>query len=410
VTSSLQTADGPDGSTPRPVADSRAGRLPSLTGMRFLSAVMVFFFHFGVLGFFASAGALAKYTSATNEGGFAGVVYFFILSGFVLTWSERAGDRLGAFWRRRFVKIYPNYLVAVVLGIVLAVVIEGQPFNRNWAVLEVFLVQSWSPELITRSGFNAPLWSLSAEALFYLCFPLLVRLIDRIRPERLWAWFGGIAAAIVAVPVIAHLLPPGGPLYDDGMPPTEVWLVIHNPATRMLEFVLGIVMARIVLTGRRLPLRLGGAVALSVVAYWASAYVPSRFNSVAIMVVPLALLIAAAAVQDAEGRRSLVSRRVWVWLGEISYAFYLIHFLVQSHARYLLGTTTLSTPVAFALLAGCFVVTIGLAALLHHLVERPMMKHFARSRRDRAESAAELPEEPALAGDGSPGATERRAA
>jgi peptidoglycan/LPS O-acetylase OafA/YrhL len=412
VTSSLQTADGPDGSTPRPVAGSRAGRLPSLTGMRFLCAALVFFFHFAVLGFFTSAETSAKYLGAVSEGGLAGVVYFFILSGFVLTWSARAGDRLGAFWRRRFVKIYPNYLVAVILGILLTVVIQGQAFNRNWALLDVFLVQSWSPDLVTRSGFNAPLWSLSVEALFYLSFPLLLRLIDRIRPERLWAWAAGLVAAVFVIPFVAHALPGNGPVYDNGMTPTEVWLVIHIPATRMLEFVLGIVMARIVMTGRRLPLGLGGAVALGVAAYWASTYLPSRFTSVAIMVLPLALLIAAAAAQDSEERPSLVSGRLWVWLGEISYAFYLLHFLVLMYARHLLGTRTLSSPVAFGLLAGCFLATVVVSALLHHLVERPMMAHFAGSRRGRTRSAAavELPPEPALAEDGGTAAGERRAA
>lgn len=75
------------------------------------------------------------------------------------------------------------------------------------------------------------------------------------------------------------------------------------------------------------------------------------------------------------------------WLGEISYAFYLVHFLVLSVGLYLLGDRKLSSPAAFGLLAVLFGVATLLAWLLHTLVERPMMKHFSRSRRSREESA-----------------------
>ncbi len=404
MTSSLTGAAGPNGSLPRAVAaprfatGPRRGRLPSLTGMRFLCAAMVFAMHGALLGFFTSAEIGGKYAAMAVQGGYTGVVYFFILSGFVLTWSARSGDRVGAFWRRRFVKIYPNYLVALIAGIVVAVAVEGAAFDRKTAVVDLFLLQSWSPYEATRFTYNGPLWSLSCEALFYLSFPLLLGIVDRIRPERLWAWAGALAAAVFAVPVVAHLLPPGGPPVF-GLTGTEAWVVNSLPPTRMLEFVLGIMMARIVLTGRRLPLGLGGSVALAVAAYWLAAFVPVRFTVAAIMVVPLSLVIAAAAAQDSAGRPSFVSGRVWVWLGEISFAFYLLHFPVLAVAKSVLGERTLGTPAGFALQAGLFVVTTVVAWLLHALVELPMMKHFSRSRRDRAESAAEVPPEPRPAAD-----------
>jgi peptidoglycan/LPS O-acetylase OafA/YrhL len=387
----------PEGTDAPAAGSTTPRRLPSLTGMRFLCAALVFAMHSSVLAFFASADTGTTFTAMAYQGGYTGVVYFFILSGFVLTWSARSNDRLGAFWRRRFVKIYPNYLVALVLGMVLTVFVQDQVFNRKWAVLDLLLLQSWSPDVNARGSYNPPLWSLSAEALFYLSFPLLLVLVNKVRPERLWACAGAVIVAIFAVPAIIPLLPPGEAFPEFNTTATEAWVANQLPATRMLEFVLGIVMARIVMTRRRLPVGLGGAVALSVLAYWLASYIPGRFTIAAIMTVPLALVIAAAAAQDSDGRPSVVSGRVWVWLGEISYAFYLVHFLVLSNVRFLLGERSLGTLAGIGLLAGLFVATTGAAALLHHLVERPMMKHFSRSRRSRAEAAAARPAEPTAA-------------
>jgi peptidoglycan/LPS O-acetylase OafA/YrhL len=398
VTSSLETADGPDGSNAGAATGARAGRLPSLTGMRFICAAMVFGLHSALMLFFSSQNASGLYMGAVQQGGFTGVVYFFILSGFVLTWSARSGDRLGAFWRRRLFKIYPNYMVALILGVVLAVFVQGQVFNRKTGLLDVLLLQSWSNNINTRTSFNLPHWSLSCEALMYLLFPVFLRLIAKVRPELLWRWAGGIMAAIFIVPFISHALP-YSEVYPSGSHDTDVWLTLHFPATRLLDFVLGIFMARIVMTGRRLPLGLGGSVALMAGVYWLATYTPERFNMDFISVIPLALVIAAAATQDAAGRKSLVSGRVWVWLGEISYAFYLLHYLVLAFTRHLLGARTFSTPTTFALLAVLFVITIGLSGLLHELVEKPMMTHFSKSRRSKEEAAAaaQLPPEPDLA-------------
>jgi len=279
--------------------------------------------------------------------------------------------------------------VALVAGIVLTVAVQGAVVNRKWAVLDLLLVQSWAPDIQTRTNINAPLWSLSVEALFYLSFPLLLRLVERVRPERLWAGAGAVVAAIFAVPVVVKFLPPGESYPAFQTTATEVWLVHQFPATRLLEFVLGIFMARIVLTRRRLPIGLGGSVALAVTAYWLATYVPARFDMVAIMVVPLALVIAAAAVQDSAGRPSWVSGRIWVRLGEISYAFYLVQWLVLLYGiRWVTGGRPLGSAAAFGLLAVLFVVTLVLGWLLHSLVERPLMRRFARSRRSPAERPA----------------------
>ncbi len=101
--------------TERPPAAAGQSRLPSLTGARFLAALGVFAYHSHVRvssPIPASTKALRYWASAA---GAVGVSFFFVLSGFVLTWSARPGQRARTFWRRRVAKIYPNHLATFVL-------------------------------------------------------------------------------------------------------------------------------------------------------------------------------------------------------------------------------------------------------------------------------------------------------
>lgn len=66
-------------------------QLSSLTGLRFFAAIGVVFYHLRI--YFAPIGdSLAIFSY-----GFTGVSFFFILSGFVLTWSQPSDVRTGDF-------------------------------------------------------------------------------------------------------------------------------------------------------------------------------------------------------------------------------------------------------------------------------------------------------------------------
>jgi peptidoglycan/LPS O-acetylase OafA/YrhL len=372
---------------------TRPSRLPTLTGMRFIAAAMVFFFHANQESLFASPDAAGVFNTLASQGGWTGVGFFFILSGFVLTWSARSSDTAPRFWRRRFFKIYPNHVVTFLTALLLVTVV-AQEAVQNWpTIVNLLLLQSWFPTMDTSMTLNTVSWSLSAELLFYLSFPLLLRAISRIRPERLWYWAGGVIAAILAIPFIAAALPPAEPFLPwANANATEFWFVYLLPPVRMLEFVFGIFLARIVLTGRKVPLDLGGAVALTVLAYFVAPLFPSTFPIVSVMVLPLGLLIAAGAVADAQGHRTVLSSRTMVWLGEVSFAFYLWHRMVLIYGhQWIAGVDdptsfpvmgeSYSTPVGIALVVLLFGVTLLLAWATFTLVERPMMNRFARSRR-----------------------------
>jgi mycarose O-acyltransferase len=370
---------------------ARLSRLPSLTGMRFIAAFLVFMSHAMDELLFRSSQAQSTFESIFWTAGWAGVGFFFILSGFVLTWSAKPTDTARAFWRRRFWKIYPNHLVTFIAAALLLGLVSKQVFDVGHAVTNLLLLQSWFPPLQWNNTFNDVSWSLSCEAFFYLSFPLMINLVRRIRPERLWAWAGFVVFLIFLVPIVGIFLPSQPFLVFANTSQDAFWLTYFLPPVRLLEFVFGILLARIVMTGQRLPFGVGGAVALCVGTYAIATMLPLTYPLVSIRVVPLGLLIAAGAVSDMEGRRSWLSGRTMLWLGEISFAFYMIHQLVLVYGHQLLGTKW-NTPEAL----GVMVVLFGAALLaawgLYALVERPLMRRFSKPRRPTAAAAPALVE------------------
>jgi len=376
------------------MTEPRAGafsRLPSLTGMRFLAAFLVFACHACLLGYFTEATA-AHFTNFAYSAGWIGVVFFFLLSGFVLTWSASDGEPKRRFWRRRLFKIYPNYLVVWVAALGLAAV-AGQFDGFSNLLPSLFVVHSWSPDIQVIVSNNPVTWSLACEAFFYLLFPFLYRLIKRIPDNRLWLAVGVVTAAIVALPAISTLLPSAEAMPGLDLTVTQNWFLEWFPPTRCLDFILGILMARIVQTKRWIGLGILPSLGIVAVGVFLQQLVfPSGYSLEATVALPLVLLITAVAVADASGRRSPFRAKWLVWLGVVSYAFYLVHFLVLYYGHIFLGAAeSWSLPAALGILAGALVVVITVAWLLTRLVEEPMMRRWARPRRRPTQA---VPEEP----------------
>lgn len=365
-------------------------RLPTLTGARFIAAVFVFVFHSLLQGFFANRGLSNDLESVFWMGGWTAVTFFFVLSGFVLTWAMRSTDTVRGFYRRRVLKILPNHLITAVVALLLLVFVTSRTVvgagipKPSTVVMNLLLVQSWSPDWAVRVSLDPPAWSLSCEAAFYVAFPLLFLLVRRIRPERLWAWAGAVAVvAVIVVPVAAAQLPHDSVIQGLGLSFPQFWFVLQFPPVRALEFVLGMLLARIVMTRRRLPITFGGAVAVTVAAYAVAPLFPAVFRSNAVMIAPLGLLVAASAVADVRQQRSWLASKLMVKLGDITFAFYLWHQLVLMYGGYWLGNRSFSTPVAIGVEVLLFAVALGLAYLLFTFVENPIMRAWSRPRRAR---------------------------
>jgi mycarose O-acyltransferase len=358
---------------------AKKSRLPSLTGMRIIAAGLVFFFHAYYENIFSSKQTQGVLGALFSQGGWTGVSFFFVLSGFVLTWSRPKKDSTRAFWRRRFFKIYPNHLVTFVAAALLLGLVTKQVFNERYAILNLLLLHSWFPQFQINNSFNDVTWSLSCEAFFYLCFPFLSRLMDRIRPERLWWWAGGVLALVLIVPAITYLLPsqPQEPVVF--LSQWQFWFCYFLPPVRMLEFVFGMLMARVVLSGRRMPLSYPVALVFAVVMYAVAPLFPKPYPLVAVMVLPMGLLIGATAISDVQQRRTGMGNKVMVWLGEVSFAVYLWHRLVMVYGHeWLAGGKPLGTALGIGLLLLVIATVLVLSWALFTFLERPMMRRFAR--------------------------------
>lgn len=376
--------------TDSPSTDSsKRANLPSLTGLRFFAALLVFFAHaflpYSPLEPTAPVNPYGNDTVALAltilfaPAGFVGVSFFFVLSGFVLTWSLRPDEPVPAFWRRRLLKIFPNHLVtwALVMLLFTATTTPARAWLSN-----LFLVHAWSPDVEVNSSVNIPAWSLSSELLFYLAFPFLIRPILRIAERRLWWWAGATVVGVAMVAVVTrYVIPPGPQLDPVPIPLNHLWFAYYFPPSRIFEFLLGALLARIVLAGRWPRLRRAPLILLAVVGYAAVLVTPVPYNFVLVMIVPIAAIIGSVAAADAAGRRSWLATPLMGWLGAVSFGFYLSQALPIFYIRLaLLGERTFSLPVATAVLLGMFLTTLLLGWLLYRFVELPVMRRWGRRR------------------------------
>ena len=151
-------------------------QINQITFTRFIAALTVVFFHYGSHAFPASFSWLRESVTA----GPIAVNYFYVLSGFIMAiayYQPHAAKPLNKrkYWVARFARIYPVYLVGLLL---MAVASSREVIDTPLALpLHLSMLQAWIPGY--PMTLNNPGWSLSVEAFFYLCFPFLLALIYR---------------------------------------------------------------------------------------------------------------------------------------------------------------------------------------------------------------------------------------
>ena len=349
------------------------GRLDALTSMRWFAALGVFGVHFDAIAgslHGMSTSVLRSSGNAVTNSASTGVSFFFVLSGFVLTWSQlnRARPKaVGPFLRDRVARIFPNHLVTSALALALI----GSAGIAVTAVPAVFLLQAWIPRQRYFFALNVPSWTLSCEMFFYLCFPLALSRLRGLRARR--ALLAGLVAVSFGLAFIHAALPAST---------ANFWVYIFPPS-RLPEFLIGILLALEIRDGswRRVPLLPSCALVIAVVVF--EEHLPVGFRFAAATLIPVMLVVLATAGADLRGAARVLHNRWLIRLGEWSFAFYIVHNLVVLEFARRANPYHWPSSDAFPLVlaAALVVVSIAAAAALHHLVEIPAQRLLTGGKR-----------------------------
>jgi peptidoglycan/LPS O-acetylase OafA/YrhL len=322
-------------------------KLKALTSLRFFAAALIVLYHsFETFHF----GKTFKSFFPTYQA----VSFFFILSGFILTYVYRDFDYPGSlrsFFLARFARIWPLHCVTLVLTIFIFSdwywhqITESCSLQTFWLPLisNIFLVQSWIPLKEFFFSFNSVSWSISTEFGFYLLFPLLLVRVRYGWPLKL------LLTLVISVSVVCLLY-----VFEIKNILTIMELVGSNPFARLLEFSVGMFTAslydrvkffyepgKIVATVVEMVTLTLVLVGMVMSLKWANAVtpylgVPARAwfavgNSNVVFVALFILVMALAR----GGISEFLSKPVFVFLGEISFSVYLFHqILIRAYSAY----------------------------------------------------------------------------
>ncbi|MBN1209566.1 MAG: acyltransferase [Myxococcaceae bacterium] len=377
-----------------PAPTLRRPPLPACTGLRFVAAMGVVGYHFYCPPCVPNA---PSFIGNLLQAGFTLVSLFFILSGFILAYNylgERGGfvGTARDFYRARFARIYPIYLLALGvdlplflhhLGLSAPAATPGEVARQCVATLT--LTQAWlDPGL---PPWNTMAWTLSVEAFFYALFPWLGPWLARQGSRRLLgvaatAWLLG-TTPFLAGELFTRLGVEGdSSLLAQGL---SAWGQLPRrlgPVAQLPQFVIGACLGLLFCRRRsqgsvawRTAGLLGTCAALATVIILLPPK-PSGLISTAVLVPLFALCIWLLACGVAAKGLALGTRPL-VLLGGASYALYLLHGSFMGYAL-AINTRTLSLPHNIvALLTVPLAVAASLA--LFRFVEEPA-RHWLRSR------------------------------
>jgi len=381
----------------------RTGEIKALSGLRIVAAVWVVLFHFRPLLEQAAPGFRSALAPVLNCGA-QGVDLFFILSGFVLTWNYL--DRMGESWSTRatlhflwlrLARVWPVYLVTLhlaALWIIFTLYVGHEPskavdqLDAVSYVRQLLLVQLWFQPYFDGSSWDGPAWSISAEWLAYLLFGVLVLVIFRIaRATRvrglLWLAFAASLPPTLLLLVTGHFYTPWS------------WL-----PRIVMQFAAGALACAAV---RRLQLsdraRRGAGylsvllgVAIVGILYFLDAHPVAKIYDasglVDVLFVPWVVTLAVGAGTLPR----LLSTRIMVYCGHISFSLYMVHEIVHTAWNWIVAQFEIVLEPSWAaklVVAGVLAIAVVGAALLYHFVEEPAriwMRRMVDTREPKTET------------------------
>jgi peptidoglycan/LPS O-acetylase OafA/YrhL len=339
--------------------------LPSLDGLRAIAALLVVFYHYGI---------------EWCPGGL-GVLAFFVLSGFLITWlllkeEERFGTiSLRRFYIRRSLRIFPAFYTYWLL-LSAALLLFHKRYLVAQALASFFYVNNYYQAIHgdPNTGFSHT-WSLAIEEQFYLLWPLTFLILKRNR-HRIWFLIAGILTVMLyraALIFIFHRHQ--GYIYE----------AFDTRADQLLiGCLLAVALRQGVWTGLwrwlcSTPVLAWATISLlAVSSAFAVEFGSAYRDAVGFVVDPMlvAALIAQTIAWQAGGAIAALN---WGWmryLGTISYSIYLYQQVVVGPAVKLAGRwPVIALPTTL-------LVVIGVASASYWVIERPFLRlkdRFERS-------------------------------
>ena len=339
--------------------------------MRALAALYVALYH--LVQPFQLWGPLTQFMSA----GFVAVGFFFMLSGFILTYSNGLDYAAGEadtrrFWVARFARVYPIYLLVTLWSGYIGRGIFQQHFHIFAFIADLLMVQSWS--IRTVSFFNVPAWSLSVEAFFYFVFPFVVL---RLRPRSLkqgMLMFAASYAMILVIGAVGLYFDPQASWSDVNWVPGPhnlVFALRRYPLLHLPEFFCGIILGWMYLQStiseHLAKIAVWSSLAGLAIALTWSWHMPFILLHNGLLLPLFALLIVGLTQQNIFSK--VLSYAPMLLLGEASYSFYLIHFNFKE-----ISMRSWGWPTSIANLVPRLLILLPLCVCLHLWVERPARK------------------------------------
>lgn len=301
--------------------------------MRGLAALWVVYFH--ISHFWIPSGRVFTFTSVglleplLNKG-HLGVDTFFMLSGFVIAYVYRDSlrvfsfDKVKKFVLLRVARIFPVHYATIILVALLNFKnadffkIDSPYFSPLALVYNLLNIQDW--EVTSSLTWNYPAWSVSAEWLAYLLFPFMNIGLSLLR--------GVLMNSLLVTAAFVGLV-----IFSTCNQNTLDWTV-HMGATRaLIEFILGYGLNGVVQELRQLGRNWIFQVAdlttfVTFIIFLFGVFALQDIQDVSIVGL-IALMLGSVALSRGMARR-LLSVAPLVFLGEISYSIYMLHFPIQT--------------------------------------------------------------------------------
>ncbi|ARV56505.1 acyltransferase [Escherichia coli] len=326
--------------------------LRHLTGLRFIAALMVYLCHLNTDYF-------GVFVKEMFSQGFIGVSFFFILSGFILSYSYEDKLKNEVTSKRQFIllrlaRIVPMHLLLAMPFILLTIHLKNFDFSKT--LTNILLMQSWIPKEDYYFSLNGVSWSLSDELFFYLMFiPLIYTSITK--------------KVITAISIITLLLT----IYFLKIIQTEElnhWLYYIFPVSRLVEFICGMIIYACWKNSRQQTvdslLFLISLLPLLIAIYYSNNINNSLRYSLYYLL-PMVIFFTSCIYLRNGVIHTILSSKTLELLGKSSFIFYLIHQPIILFCFKIFG----HNPGPLYLIALLVIITI-VSIILYKLVEEPL--------------------------------------